>query len=117
MVTTGMDLLIRPGIGLGLCVREYTIESRLGSTRLDRIRDWKNLLRLQQLSSASAETRNEYSRSRNHSQSSTLIPVPHRISSGRQTNAAASDGNAQRVAGVVRWAGEKEQGAHASPSR
>ena len=43
--------------------------------------------------------------------------VPHRISSGRQTKAVAADGNAQRVAGVVRWAGGKEQAAHASPSR
>src|SRR5262245_46017907 len=74
MVTTGMDLLIRPGIGLGLCVSEYTITSRLGSTSLERILEWQNLLRLQQLSSASAETRNEYSRSRNNSHSSSSHP-------------------------------------------
>src|SRR5262245_29661491 len=43
--------------------------------------------------------------------------VPHRISSGRQTKAFSADGNAQRVAGVIRCAGEKEQAAHASPSR
>src|SRR5262249_55816554 len=46
-----------------------------------------------------------------------LIPVPHRISSSRKTDDGAADGNAQPVAGVVRWAGEREQAAHASPSR
>jgi hypothetical protein len=43
--------------------------------------------------------------------------VRRRIFSGRQTKAVAADRNAQRVAGVVRWAGAKEQPAHASPSR
>src|SRR5262245_16553071 len=38
--------------------------------RLANIRDWTNVPRLQQRSAASIEPRNEYSRSRNHSQSS-----------------------------------------------
>src|SRR5262245_27407029 len=117
MVTTGMDLLIRPGIGLGSAfvnTPSKVVSGRPGLIEFEIGRIYSGYSsyrpRVPKLATNTPARATIPSRV-------ALIPVPHRISSGRQTNAAASDGNAQRVAGVVRWAGEKEQAAHASPSR